>query len=163
MVVDASVRIRPAAWADAGPISALLKELSTFFLAAQDDAAAAAYFAHTSPLRIQENIAARDRALFVAEIDGQFAGFIALKDWRHVVQFFIAPRFQARGVGRALWNHAYAAIRRQGPLQDITVRASVFAVPVYGRFGFEITGERTTQKGLTFVPMVLRANDAPVC
>ena len=37
------------------------------------------------------------------------------------------------------------------------MRASVFAVPVYGRFGFEITGERTTQKGLTFVPMVLRA------
>ena len=149
--------IRFATPVDAEPISALLKELSPFFLASQDDAHAAAYFEHTSAPRIRENIAARDRASLVAEVDGEFAGFIALKDWRHVVQFFVAPRFQKVGVGGALWQRALAEIRRQGPPQDITVRASVFAVPVYGRFGFEITGERTTQKGLTFVPMVLRA------
>jgi GNAT superfamily N-acetyltransferase len=152
--------IRFAVLADAEPISALLKELSPFFLASQDDAHAAAYFEHTSAPRMRENIAGRDRAFLVAEVDGEFAGFIALKDWRHVVQFFVAPRFQKVGVGGALWQRALAEIRRQGPPQDITVRASVFAVPVYGRFGFEITGERTTQKGLTFVPMVLRAGGA---
>ena len=152
--------IRFAAPADAEPISALLKELSAFFLSSPDDAHAVAYFAHTSPQRVRENIAARDRASLVAEVDGEFAGFISLKDWRHVVQFFVVPRFQKLGVGGALWSRALAEIRRQGPPQDITVRASVFAVPIYGRFGFEITGERTTQKGLTFVPMVLRAADA---
>ncbi len=151
--------IRRATRADAEPISALLKELSPFFLANQEDAHAAAYFAHTGSARIADQLQARDRAFLVAEVDGAFAGFIALKDWRHVVQFFVAPRFQKVGVGSALWSRARAEIRRNGPPQDITVRASVFAVPVYGRFGFEITGERTTQKGLTFVPMVLRAAD----
>jgi predicted GNAT family N-acyltransferase len=44
-------------------------------------------------------------------------------------------------------------------MRDITVNASVFAVPVYGRFGFEIAGERTTENGVTFVPMILRAEE----
>ncbi len=154
--------IRFATPLDAEPISALLKESSVFFLASQDDAHAAAYFAHTSPPRLRENIAMRDRAFLVAEVDGEFAAFIALKDWRHIVQFFVAPRFQKLGVGAALWARALAEIRRQGPPQDITVRTTVFAVPVFGRFGFEITGERTTQKGMTFVPMVLRADGDPI-
>ena len=156
-VAAAEVHLRPAVASDAGALSAVLHSLSAYYLASDDDAHAARYFAETSPARLREAIAAPDIEVFVAEVDGEFAGFVSIQGGRRVLQFFVERRFQGRRIGSALWHHAYAAIAARGPVGDITVAASVFAVPVYGRFGFEVVGERTTGNGLTWVPMVLRA------
>ena len=154
------VAIRPAVAADAAALSAVLHSLSAFYLGSADDQHALRYYAETSPARMREAIAAPDIEIFVAEVDGEFAGFVATQGRNHVLQFFVERRFQDRRIGRALWNHALAAIAAHGPVPDITVNASVFAVPVYGRFGFEIVGERSTENGITFVPMVLHAGSA---
>jgi GNAT superfamily N-acetyltransferase len=151
------VTIRPAVVADAAALSAVLHSLSAFYLSSPDDLHAVRYFAETSPARMREVIAAPDIEILVAEVDGEFAGFVSTQGRNRVLQFFVERRFQDRRIGRALWNHALAAIAARGPVPDITVDASVFAVPVYGRFGFEIVGERTTEKGITFVPMILHA------
>ncbi len=151
------VQIRPALESDADALSAVLHSLSAYYLASSDDAHAARYFAETSPARMREAIAAPDIEVFVAEVGGEFAGFVSTRGGRRVLQFFVERRFQGRRVGHALWTHALAAIAARGAVPDITVDASVFAVPVYGRFGFEIVGERTTERGITFVPMILRA------
>jgi GNAT superfamily N-acetyltransferase len=145
---------------DAEPISALAKDLSAYYLASADDAHAARFFAETSPARMREGIAAPQETWLVAEIDGRFAGFVSTRG-SHVRHFFVERRFQDRHVGRRLWEHALAALCADGARPDITVDASVFAVPVYGRFGFEIAGERSTELGVTFVPMILRGADLP--
>lgn len=156
-----SLRIRGARPADAADISGLLRELSTFFLASLEDEHGRRYLADTSPGRIREAIARPDHRFFVAEAaGGAFAGFIETRG-SHVVRFFVAPAHQRQGVGNLLWNHALAAMRGGGATPDVTVRASVFAVPIYGRLGFEITGERTTEHGVTYVPMVLPGSPAP--
>ena len=152
-----SAAIRAAVAADAEALSAVLHSLSAFYLGSQDDLDAVRYFTASSPARMREAIAAPDIQVFVAEVGGEFAGFVSIQGRQHVLHFFVERRFQARRVGRALWNHALAAIAATGPLPHITVDASVFAVPVYGRFGFEIVGERCTEQGITYVPMVLRA------
>ncbi|MEP6502158.1 MAG: GNAT family N-acetyltransferase [Betaproteobacteria bacterium] len=154
------VSIRRAVAADADALSAVLHSLSAFYLASPDGPHAARYFAETSPARMREAVAAPDIEVYIAEIDGEFAGFVSTQAGRRVLQFYVERRFQGRRVGRALWNQALAALAARGPISDITVDASVFAVPVYGRFGFEIAGERTTENGLTYVPMILRAAPA---
>jgi predicted GNAT family N-acyltransferase len=157
MDADPAIRIRDATAADAEAISALLKSLSAYFLTSLDDADAVRYFAETSPQRIRANLADSALACYVAEIAGQLAGVVSTRGDNHILQFFVARQFQQQRVGRRLWNHAYAMLCKNGTPAAITVNASVFAVPIYGRFGFELAGERTTEKGVTFVPMVLRA------
>jgi GNAT superfamily N-acetyltransferase len=159
MANEDSMHIRPATPGDAENISALLKALSAYYLSSPDDANAVRYFADTSPARIRANIAAPDLEYIVAEIGGEFAGFVSTQGGHHILQFFVERKFQDKRVGKRLWKHALDAIRARRTMRDITVNASVFAVPVYGRFGFEIAGERTTENGVTFVPMILRAEE----
>jgi len=44
--------------------------------------------------------------IWVAEIDGGIAGFVALSGERDLAYLYIAPDAQRRGVGTALMNHA---------------------------------------------------------
>jgi GNAT superfamily N-acetyltransferase len=145
---------------DAEPISALMHGLSHFFLASPASPEASRFFDSTSPERMRENIAASNRRFYVAEQGNAFAGFISLRDGNHISQFFVPPEFHGRGIGRLLWSAAMATARAADTFRFFTVDSSLFAIPVYERFGFKVVGPQQQHEGLVFVPMELRLNGA---
>jgi len=145
---------------DAEPASALMHELSHFFLASPASPEASRFFASTSPERMRENIAASNRKFHVAEDGNAFAGFLSVRDGNHISQFFVSSEFQGRGIGRILWSAAMATARAAGTFGSFTVDSSLFAIPVYERFGFQVVGPEQQHEGLVFVPMELRFNGA---
>jgi GNAT superfamily N-acetyltransferase len=81
-----------------------------------------------------------DGQLWVAEVDGIVAGFVALDD-DEVTWLYVDPERYRRGVGRALLRHALAAA---GPRVEVTVLdGNPAALGLYLSEGFGITETRT--------------------
>lgn len=81
-----------------------------------------------------------DGQLWVAEVDGIVAGFVALDD-DEVTWLYVDPQRYRRGVGRALLRHALAAA---GPRVEVTVLdGNPAALRLYLSEGFGITETRT--------------------
>jgi ribosomal protein S18 acetylase RimI-like enzyme len=81
-----------------------------------------------------------DGHLWVAEVDGAVAGFVALDD-DEVTWLYVDPQRYRRGVGRALLRHALAAA---GPRVEVTVLdGNPAALALYLNEGFTITETRT--------------------
>lgn len=134
---------------------------------------ARAYFLQTcSPEQastfLRENDAAALRRLVgegyvyhVAEVDGQLAGFIGVRERRHVYHLFVAAAFHRRGIGRALWRHARDVATAAGADGAFTVNASTYAVPVYEHLGFVPVAPVQCKNGLVFHPMAYGQSAAP--
>ena len=81
-----------------------------------------------------------DGQVWVAELDGRVAGFVALDD-DEVTWLYVDPRRYRHGVGRALLRHAVAAA---GPRVEVTVLdGNPAALALYTSEGFTITETRT--------------------
>ena len=89
---------------------------------------------------------------FVAEIQGQFTGVIAYTKPYHLVNFFVAEKYQNKGIGRRLWNFI-EDIAIQDNITEFTVNASCNAKSLYEHLGFEQTESVTERTGLRFIPM----------
>ena len=75
----------------------------------------------------------------------------------HLALLFTAPDRLRRGIGGLLLDALVDAAleRRPGDLDFLTVNASSYAVPAYGRLGFRATGTPATRNGMTATPMRL--------
>ena len=92
--------------------------------------------------------------MLLAETAGTLAGILEMRDFRHISMLFVDPEFQRRGIARSLIDRAVTLIRRVHPdLACVTVFASPFAVPIYGRLGFTAAGPETTVQGIRYTPM----------
>ena len=60
-----------------------------------------------------------------------------------------------------LWNQVKADALKVEDKIDMFVRSSVYAVPVYERFGFTACGKRVHVPGVSYVPMrkLIRRSD----
>jgi len=93
----------------------------------------------------------------VAELDGEPAGVVEVRDDRHIAMFFVDPSRQGMGVGRRLFDAAVARCRLRNPgLTRLTVASSPNAVPIYTRLGFRREGPPAEESGIRFVPMFFR-------
>lgn len=90
----------------------------------------------------------------VADIGGEVAGFVAVRERRHLYHLFVAKHHHGSGIARALWNHARAVAAPSGPAA-FTVNAALHAVGVYESFGFMREGQEQCVNGLRFQPMTL--------
>jgi ribosomal protein S18 acetylase RimI-like enzyme len=90
----------------------------------------------------------------VADVDGELAGFIAIRERSHVYSLYVDKRFHRRGIARALWDVARAAAIGPGHPGFFTVNASNHALPFYASLGFVPTAP--TQTGIVrYNPMRL--------
>ncbi|HEU4885088.1 MAG TPA: GNAT family N-acetyltransferase [Longimicrobium sp.] len=149
------MRIRPATAHDAAAISALILSVSRFFTLHPDGEGAEAFLATVSPEAIAGYLASPAYAYRVAETEGLLAGVVALRDNAHLYHLFVAPAFHGRGLSRQLWDVAREAALRAGNPGEFTVNSSLYAVPVYEKFGFAPTGPRVDEHGIAFIPMKL--------
>lgn len=149
----ATLTLRRAEAGDAAAISALIAGVMHYMTQRPDGAGAETFIASLAPGAIAAYIAAPEYHYQVALFKGQVVGVVALRARSHVFHLFVAPAFHHRGFGRQLWHAARAAALAAGHAGDITVNSSVYAAPMYRRFGFLETGPRVEQHGIAYIPM----------
>lgn len=99
--------------------------------------------------RFETEIAVEEQ-VYVAEVDGQMAGFLAVKDrgggHGYVHQIFVSPEFQRHGVGSALMQLA----KRLAPagLRLHTLQRNTQAAAFYERHGFSVVSTGMGRVGL---------------
>ncbi len=110
----------------------------------------------------RELLRSKQYYFFVAELNKQLIGMLALKNASHVFQFFISTAWQKKGVGKTLWKHYLQAIKTgkmsKNDFDKITVNASDFGRDFYLKLGFEIAGKRQMKKGVYFNPLCYSLN-----
>lgn len=88
---------------------------------------------------------------WVAEINGQIAGFADLEPNGHVDMLYVHAGHQAKGVARALLAHIENVAMRRS-LDRLYTEASITARTAFERRGFQIIVEQTvTVRGEAFV------------
>lgn len=88
--------------------------------------------------------------IFGAFAGDRFIGIIGTKNnGAHISLFFIHSKFHRRGIGRELFNAAYANQKEI----EITVNSSSYAVKFYESLGFSKTSEEQETDGLKYTPM----------
>jgi len=85
----------------------------------------------------------------VLEHKGNIAGYLSIKNGKHIYHLFVAKDYQKQGLARRLWEHV---IKTYGG-RLYTVRSSLFAVPIYERLGFKKIGQPNNRNGLAFQKM----------
>lgn len=147
--------IRTATPEDAAAISALIKSLMHFFTTDPGGAGTEAFVRVIEPEAITGSITSPEFRCHVARDGKDLLGVVAVRDNTHLNYLFVARHAQGRGLGRRLWEHARREARKAGNPGRFTVNSTVFAVPIYERFGFKASGPLTEKDGIAFVPMTL--------
>lgn len=80
------------------------------------------------------------RQPFVAELDGEIAGFADLQESGYIDLFFVAPGFAGRGVAKALMAHLHASAADRG-IAALSADVSLTAEPFFIKSGFTV-GQR---------------------
>ena len=157
----AAPQIRLATAADASAVSGLLNEFSHTYLVTPTAEEAAAFFATVSAPAIRTLIARTDMTYIVTEASGRMplAGAAALRSDGLLFHLFVHSSCQRQGLGRRLWEFLRDRARQAGHCGPFTVHSSLYAVPVYERFGFQVSGAHLARLGGLSVPMRL---DPPI-
>ena len=85
-----------------------------------------------------------DKPTFVAEYDGQVAGFSDLDSEGHIDMFYVNPDFQRRGVGSAMLRFITARAQSER-VKRLYGEVSITARPVFERHGFKVLAYQTVQ------------------
>ena len=154
-----SLVLRPATPDDAPAIAALVRPLAQAFVVDPQSDEAAPFWASVDEAGQRRYLASdRYRYTVALEADGALAGFIALRDGRHLFHLFVAPAWQRQGLATRLWQHGRAqALASPGLPQPavFTLNASLPAVGFYQRLGFMAEGDAVIANGIRFQPMRL--------
>ncbi len=145
--------IRPAAPCDAQAIEYLVQSLSAYYL--QDThASLPAWFADTLTMpAFEQRLASADYNNYVCCKGDTIVAYLALKNGNHIYHLFVAKAHHGQGIARALWQH----VLQPHPAKRYTVRSSLFAVPIYQRFGFIVCEPVIVKDGIGYQPMQLTA------
>lgn len=144
-------------------IAALLRELALEFIVHESTPEGAATFlAENDQLGVRKFMAL-GHVYHVALERGQLAGFIAIRDNKHLFHLFVGTSWQGRGLARKLWNVARAAAIARGGDGNFTVNSSNHGVPTYAAFGFVRVGPMQCAKGVYFNLMRLAWADEVHC
>lgn len=152
------IEIRHAFETDAGDIADLIYSTAMACCFTPEQPCPAWYKESLQPKPIADLIRSAQVEWLVATLDRKVAGTLAVYDKSQVKYFFVDPACQKLGVGKQLWLFA----SRNGMLhKQISVRSSLFAVPVYKHLGFVPIEAPRTFNGLHYQTMV-RSQDQPI-
>jgi len=146
------MNIRVAIKHDVSDICSLVSSLSHFYLE-NDEKKLPNWFAKTlTPDAFLSRVQSNEYQNFIYEVHGEIVGYLALKGNNHLYHLFVSESYQCNGISRCLWNYALTKC----VAEVYTVRSSLFAVPIYKNFGFEVIGEVDERDGIDFQFMELR-------
>ena len=143
------LNIRKAKVDDAIKIKALISSLSHLYLE-NKNGPIPAWFLKTLDVSEFERRLKNDWFTHFVYVDGNdIVGYISMRGGCHLCHLFVAEKYQRKGLSRALWNYATLDVKPK----VYTLRSSIYAVPVYKRFGFIESGAAEVRDGICFQPM----------
>lgn len=98
---------------------------------------------------LQPLIVSDDYLWLIAVEKGEVTGVLTVFEGNLVKYLFVHPKFQRKGVAKALWQRVTPVLR-----SEISVRSSLFAVPFYEKLGFKRVGEVKFFNGVSFQTMM---------
>lgn len=146
-------QLRPAKVTDAAAISALLHESVPHYIVSDNEPMAEWLIESISDIAITERLNDPRFWYYVAHSSTTLVGMIAIRDYKQIYHLFVAESHHRQGIARALWEIAKKTVISSGNQQGIMVRSSLYAVPVYQRFGFKPTSPPQEKDGIVYVPM----------
>lgn len=153
--------IRAAKPQDALSLTQLVTSLAHFYLeetAQSPSAELPEWFAATIERNAFEaRIKSTEYLNLVYEQAGEVKGYIAIKLGEqpfaaHLYHLFVHESIHDQGIARQLWRQAQAHLPE---VSRYSLRSSLFAVPVYEKLGFQISGAAGDKDGIGFQPMAL--------
>ena len=145
--------IRPAVESDAPDISALIYSQLHHRTPTPAGPAPPDFLAGFAPQTIQGYIGSARYRYLVALIEGQLVGVLGIRDDQHLLHLFVAEPYQRRGIAGALWSRAKSDLLAAAGEVRLSVNSSIYAIPVYERFGFKVCGPCVERPAVTYVPM----------
>lgn len=146
-----NLEIHQALVADASAIATLIYTTSITCCFTTEQPCPEWYKESVQPAQIANLLMTGQMVWLVAFQEQALAGVLAISDKSHVKYFFVHPAYQKLGIGKKLWHFA----QHSGALGNaLTVRSSLFAVPVYERLGFKAIEPPKTFNGLHYQTMV---------
>jgi GNAT superfamily N-acetyltransferase len=155
------IRYRPANSSDAAAISDLVADVTR-----QHIAPGLSESGLQNVLRELDETSTRRRLddawpAFCATRDQALVGVIVVKPPDHLYQLFVQSAMHGKGIARRLFEIADRHIREAAGQGINTVNASLNAVAVYRRLGFELQGTVVERDGVRFQPMLRDARRIP--
>ena len=149
------MHIRPINDTDIPAVAVLMRSLSDEFIVHECSPDAAAAFARENDEAGIRAFVGAGMAYYVAEKDGTIAGFIAMRENKHIFHMFVDKAHHRQGIAKALWDVARQAAIDAGNPGQFTVNASNYALPVYQAMDFVPTAPTQCKNGIYYNPMQL--------
>ncbi len=143
------MEIRTALESDAAGISELIQLVSVQCNFSETEPCPQWFIDSTKPDVLQPLIVSDDYLWLIAVERGEVTGVLTLFEGNLVKYLFVHPKFQRKGIARALWQRAIPELR-----SEISVRSSLFAVSFYEKRGFKKVGEVKFFNGVSFQTMI---------
>ena len=149
-----TLQIRRAIADDAGQLSELVSSVTRQHLGPQlSEAGLQALLLSMNEASTRERLV-DDWPTFCAFRDEVLVGVIVIKSPGHLYQLFVCSDLHGKGIGRSLFEVADKRVIEETGNGIRTVNASLNAIPVYKRLGFELNGSVMEHDGVRFQPMV---------
>jgi GNAT superfamily N-acetyltransferase len=147
------MNIRQATKSDATELSNLVKSLAHFYFDEQGNELPIWLLKTLTKSAFSKRLSSTDYVNFIYEQNNKIVGYISLKKPNHLYHLFVLEEFQGKGISHALWEY----LKIKSEESSFTLRSSIYAVPVYRKFGFRKLGTIGVKDGVSFQLMEFNA------
>ncbi len=109
-------------------------------------------FKRSVTVDFMESLRNRDGFILVANVKSEIVGTLAVRDKNHIALFFVHPRLQRLGIGKALYFKMKQIIKLTGS-KEISVHSSPRAVEIYEKLGFKVVEPEKIELGIRYTLM----------
>lgn len=154
-----SLHIRPAIEADSEAIASLIQSVAHYFLSDSTGKGPEAFLSSISQPAVLGYITNPNFRYIAGFIGDELVAVAALRDNKHIYHLFVSPAHHKHSFAAALWRHLKTQAIESGNTEGFTVNSSLYAAPVYHRWGFIPTADLQSKNGIAFQPMHLPMSD----
>ena len=148
-------RIRKGIIDDSVEISSLISRNSKVLLADDFEDDGLDFFLRSVEAQSIREYMEQGFRYLVAEYNDVIVGVIAIKDFSHMFHLFVDKDYHQRGIAKMLWQDMRSYSFEKGNRGFFTLNSTTYALPIYQRWGFEITSEAKRAYGIRYTPMKL--------
>ncbi|WP_415755735.1 GNAT family N-acetyltransferase [Pseudomonas leptonychotis] len=135
---------------DAGEVAKLVRGLSNYYLEKENGELPIWLSDSITDSAFLRRFNDREYHNYIFKTGGLVVGYICIKNGFHLYHLFVSAEFHKKGIAKNLWEHAIKSLS----INNCTVRSSLYAVPVYSRLGFVISGHAESKEDIGYQPMV---------
>jgi ribosomal protein S18 acetylase RimI-like enzyme len=151
------MRIRKARLTDAKALAKLVYSLAHYYLQCDTDQLPDWFLKPLTEKSFNARLMSDNYTTLLCEDEGKIVGYVAIRGGSHLHHLFVDEAYQRKGLGRQLWD----TVRGLCPSPEYMLRSSMQAIPVYEKFGFEISGDVSEKEGIQFQPMRMEVEEKP--